>query len=80
MPPQFQEKTMKQTKIWIFGIAAGLLMTMGLIAALDSYLTQIQTGAPREVLQLEPVTVTAERPAPQPDALAVTQAKRPASL
>ena len=71
---------MKQTKTWILGVAAGLLMTMALIAALDSYLTQIQAGTPRVVLQLEPVTVTAQRPAPEPNALAATQAKRPASL
>jgi len=70
---------MKNTKTWIFGIAAGLLTTLALIAALDSYMTQIQASVPREVLQLEPVVVTAQRPV-QPAALAATQGKKPASL
>lgn len=70
---------MNETKTWILGIAGGLLMTMGLIAALDSYVTQIQTSAPREVVRLETVTVTAEQPKAQP-AFAETQAKKPASL
>ena len=55
-------------------------MTIGLIAALNSYVTQIQTSAPREVLRLEQVTVTAHRPAQQTGTLAETQAKKPASL
>jgi len=71
---------MRNTKTWIFGIAAGLLMTLALIAALDSYMTQIQASVPREVLQLEPVVVTGARPAVQPAALAATQGKKPASL
>ena len=71
---------MNETKTWILGIAAGLLMTIGLIAALNSYVTSIQTSAPRTVLQLEPVTVTAVRPQAQPAPLAETQAKKPASL
>jgi len=80
MPPHFRDKTVKETKTWILGIAAALLMTMGLIAALNSYVTSIQTSAPRTVLQLEPVTVTAERPHAQPAPLAETHAKKPASL
>jgi hypothetical protein len=71
---------MKQTKIWIFGVAAGLLMTLGLIAALDAYVRQVQRSAPREVLELERVTVTADAPAPAAAALAATQTKRPARL
>ena len=71
---------MNEIKTVILGVAAGLLMTMGLIVALDGYVTQIHTSAPRAVIQLDPVTVTAERPAPQPAALASTQAKKPASL
>ena len=75
-----REAAMNETRTWILGIAAGLLMTMGLIAALNSYVTQIQTSAPREVLRLEPVTVTADRPAQQTGTLAETQARKPASL
>jgi len=75
-----KERAMNETRTWILGIAAGLLMTMGLIAALNSYVTQIQTSAPREVLRLEQVTVTADRPAQQTGTLAETQAKKPASL
>jgi hypothetical protein len=70
---------MNETKTWILGIALGLLTTMGLIAALNAYVTEIQTSAPREVLRLETVTVTAEQPKAQP-ALAETHAKKPASL
>lgn len=70
---------MNETKTWILGIAFGLLMTMGLIVALNAYVTQIQTSAPREVVRLESVTVTAEQPKAQP-ALAETQGKKPASL
>lgn len=71
---------MQENKTWIFGIVAGLLMTMGLIAALDSYVTGIQTSAPRATVQFEPVTVTAERPAAAPGKFAETQARKPASL
>lgn len=70
---------MNETKTWILGIAFGLLMTMGLIAALDAYVTQIHASAPRDVVRLETVTVTAEQPKAQ-SALAETQAKKPASL
>jgi hypothetical protein len=69
---------MQETKTWVLGVAAGLPMTLGLIAALDSYVRHVQTSAPREVIRLETVTVTAERPVPQP-ALASTPAK-PASM
>jgi hypothetical protein len=71
---------MNEIKTWILGVAAGLVMTMGIIAALNSYVTQIQTSAPRAVLQLEPVIITAERPQAQPASLVETPAKRPASL
>jgi len=68
-----------KTKTWIFGVAAGLLMTMGVIAALDSYVTGIQTFAARPALELERVTVTADRPQATAPTLADTQSK-PASL
>ena len=71
---------MNETKTRILGIAAGLLMTMALIAALDSYMTSIQAAAPREVVRMETVTVTANRPAAATDALAATHAGKPASL
>ena len=70
---------MRETKTWILGVAAGLAMTMGLIAALDSYMTQVQSIADRPVVELEPVTVTVDRPAQQSSTLADTQSK-PASL
>ena len=69
---------MNEIKTWIFGVAAGLLMTMGLIAALNSYVTSIQTVAAQPVVQFEPVTVTADRPQ-APSTLADTDSK-PASL
>ena len=71
---------MRETKTWILGIAAGLVMTMGLIAALDSYMTRVQSIADRPVVEMEPVTVTADRPQEQSSpTLADTQSK-PASL
>ena len=70
---------MKQTHTWIFGVAAGLLMTMALIGGLNAYVTRIQTSAPTTVQQLEPVTVTGEREA-QPASFAETHDKKPASL
>jgi hypothetical protein len=75
----FRENAMSETKTSILGAAGAVLMTMGLIAALNAYVTSVQTSAPRVVLELEPVTVTAERPVEQP-ALAETQDKKPASL
>ena len=69
---------MHETKTWIFGVAAGLMMTMVLIAALDSYVTRIQTVAAQPVVHFEPVTVTADRPQ-SPSTLADTESK-PASL
>lgn len=53
---------MKDLKVLIFGIAAALLASMALIAALDSYVTRIHTQAPREVFRMEAVTVTAQQP------------------
>jgi hypothetical protein len=70
---------MRETKTWILGAAAGLVMTMGLIAALDSYMTRIQSVADHPVVQLEAVTVTADRPQHQSSTLADSQSK-PASL
>jgi hypothetical protein len=70
---------MRETKTWILGVAAGLVMTMGLIAALDSYMTRVQSIADRPVVEMEPVTVTADRPQEQAPTLADTQSK-PASL
>jgi hypothetical protein len=77
--PHFRENAMNETKTWIFGVAAGLLMTMGLITALNSYVTRIQTFAERPVVHFEPVTVTADRPR-APSTLADTKSKQPASL
>ncbi len=54
-------------------------MTMGLIVALDSYMTRVQSIADRPVVEIEPVTVTADRPQQQSSTLADTQSK-PASL
>jgi hypothetical protein len=78
-PPHFKEKAMRETKTWILGVAGGLVMTMGLIAALDSYMTRVQSIADRPVVELAPVTVTADRPQQQSSTLADTQSK-PASL
>ncbi|HTT10663.1 MAG TPA: hypothetical protein VMG60_07225 [Burkholderiaceae bacterium] len=69
-----------KTKTWIFGVAAGLLITMGVVAALDSYVTGIQAFAERPVVELERVTVTADRRQESSATLADTQAKQPASL
>lgn len=72
---------MNETKTWILGVVAGLLMTMGLIAALDAYVTSIQTAAAeRPVVQFEPVTVTADRAQGQSTTVANTRQKQPASL
>ena len=76
----FKEEAMRETKTWILGVVAGLVMTMGLIAALDSYMTRVQSIADRPVVELEPVTVTADRPQEQSPTLADTQSKKPASL
>jgi hypothetical protein len=70
---------MNETKSWILGAAGALLMTLGLFAALNAYVTSVQTSAPRVVIEFEPVTVTAERLREQP-ALAETRDKKPASL
>jgi hypothetical protein len=70
---------MKANRTWIFGATASLLTTLALMAALDSYLTQIQASAPHEVITFEPVIVTPAAPA-QASAQAETQAKRPAAL
>jgi hypothetical protein len=71
---------MQETKIRILGVAGGLLMTMALIAALDAYVTRIHATAPRAVVELERVTVTAERPAAQNKALAETEARKAKAL
>jgi len=71
---------MQDTKIWILGIAAGVGMTMAIIAAMNAYVTQVHTSAPRTVLHLEPVTVTGDRKPSQPASFAETHEKAPASL
>jgi hypothetical protein len=75
-----QGNAMNESKTWILGVAAGLVMTMALIAALNSYVTRIQTTAARPVVQLEPVTVSGERVQDPTTTLADTHAKQPASL
>jgi hypothetical protein len=82
----FRENAMNErnTPTWIFGIAAGALVTMGLIAALDGYVKQIHASATRvpAVVRMEPVTITAPRPAAQAAAAGetITNAPRARSL
>jgi hypothetical protein len=71
---------MQETKTWILGVAGGLLMTMALIAALDAYVTRIQSNAPRTVIEMERVTVTAEPVDQRTKALAETEARKATAL
>jgi hypothetical protein len=71
---------MEQTKTWILGVVGGLLMTMALIAVLDAYVTRIQSSAPRTVVEMERVTITADPVDKRTKALAETEARKATAL
>lgn len=71
---------MQETKTWILGVVGGLLMTMALIAALDAYVMRIHNAAPRTVVEMERVTVTAEPVDTRTEALAETEARKAKAL
>lgn len=75
-----RENAMEKTKTWILGVAGGLLMTMATIAALDAYVTKVQRSAPRIVVEMERVTVTADPVDSRTKALAGNEARKAAAL
>jgi hypothetical protein len=52
---------MNASRVQILGTAGATFVTLGLMAAMNSYIAAIQRSAPREVVRLESVTVIGTR-------------------
>jgi hypothetical protein len=53
---------MTTQKVRIFGAAGAVLATLSLLLAVHGYAAGIQRAAPREVIEMEPVTVVGQLP------------------